>query len=124
LVNFCCKASQPVSALIGLSAFAVTALMLSLHFIGEAVRDAFDPRRRSVSVSSRSSTCEPRSPRQSGEPRTVVARVSPAKRANAPAGESGQQDRHRSAIVRLLQPAASYPSSEIFFRGRDVLKCP
>ena len=37
---------EPVAPWIGLSAFAVTALMLSLLiFIGEAVRDAFDPRK-------------------------------------------------------------------------------
>ena len=64
---------------------------------------------------------------QSGERRTVVDRVSfrlEKGRALALVGESGSgKTVTAQAIVRLLpQPAASYPSGEIFFRGRDVLK--
>ena len=64
---------------------------------------------------------------QSGERRTVVDRVSfrlEKGRALALVGKSGSgKTVTAQAIVRLLpQPAASYPSGEIFFRGRDVLK--
>ena len=64
---------------------------------------------------------------QSGERRTVVDRVSfrlEKGRTLALVGESGSgKTVTAQAIVRLLpQPAASYPSGEIFFRGRDVLK--
>jgi microcin C transport system ATP-binding protein len=64
---------------------------------------------------------------QSGERRTVVDRVSfrlEKGRTLALVGESGSgKTVTAQAIVRLLpQPAASYPSGEIFFRGRDVLE--
>src|SRR5580692_11770087 len=64
---------------------------------------------------------------QSGERRTVVDRVSfqlNKGRALALVGESGSgKTVTAQATVRLLpQPAASYPSGEIFFRGRDVLE--
>src|SRR6202020_1902696 len=64
---------------------------------------------------------------QSGERRTVVDRVSfqlAKGRALALVGESGSgKTVTAQAIVRLLpEPAASYPSGEIFFRGREVLK--
>ena len=64
---------------------------------------------------------------QRGERRTVVERVSfrlTKGRAMALVGESGSgKTVTAQAIVRLLpQPAASYPTGEIFFRGRDVLK--
>src|SRR5580704_6180897 len=64
---------------------------------------------------------------QSGERRTVVDRVSfrlEKGRTLALVGESGSgKTVTAQAIVRLLpQPAASYPSGEIFFRGRDVLR--
>ena len=64
---------------------------------------------------------------QSGERRTVVDRVSfrlEKGRTLALVGESGSgKTVTAQAIVRLLpQPAASYPTGEIFFRGRDVLK--
>ena len=59
--------------------------------------------------------------------RTVVDRVSfrlNEGRALALVGESGSgKTVTAQALVRLLpQPAASYPTGEIFFRGRDVLK--
>src|SRR6202034_2407386 len=64
---------------------------------------------------------------QSGERRTVVDRFSfqlNKGRALALVGESGSgKTVTAQAIVRLWpQPTASYPSGEIFFRGRDVLK--
>jgi microcin C transport system ATP-binding protein len=64
---------------------------------------------------------------QGGERRTVVDRVSfrlEKGRALALVGESGSgKTVTAQAVVRLLpQPAASYPTGEIFFRGRDVLK--
>ena len=64
---------------------------------------------------------------QGGERKTVVDRVSfrlEKGRALALVGESGSgKTVTAQAIVRLLpQPAASYPTGEIFFRGRDVLK--
>ena len=64
---------------------------------------------------------------QGGEYKTVVDRVSfrlDEGRALALVGESGSgKTVTAQAIVRLLpQPAASYPTGEIFFRGRDVLK--
>ncbi len=64
---------------------------------------------------------------QSGERRTVVDRISfqlEKGRTLALVGESGSgKTVTAQAIVRLLpQPAASYPSGEILFRGRDVLK--
>ena len=64
---------------------------------------------------------------QGGGRRTVVDRVSfrlEEGRALALVGKSGSgKTVTAQAIVRLLpQPAASYPSGEIFFRGRDVIK--
>src|SRR5208282_1831832 len=64
---------------------------------------------------------------QGDERRTVVDRVSfrlEKGRALALVGESGSgKTVTAQAIVRLLpQPAASYPTGEILFRGRDVLK--
>ena len=64
---------------------------------------------------------------QGGERRTVVDRVSfrlEKGRALALVGESGSgKTVTAQAVVRLLpQPAASYPTGEILFRGRDVLK--
>jgi microcin C transport system ATP-binding protein len=64
---------------------------------------------------------------QGSERRTVVDRVSfrlDKGRALALVGESGSgKTVTAQAIVRLLpQPAASYPTGEILFRGRDVLK--
>jgi microcin C transport system ATP-binding protein len=64
---------------------------------------------------------------QGGIRKTVVDRVSfrlEKGRALALVGESGSgKTVTAQAIVRLLpQPAASYPTGEIFFRGRDVLK--
>ena len=64
---------------------------------------------------------------QGSERRTVVDRVSfrlEKGRALALVGESGSgKTVTAQAIVRLLpQPAASYPTGEILFRGRDVLK--
>ena len=64
---------------------------------------------------------------QAGERKTVVDRVSfrlEKGRALALVGESGSgKTVTAQAIVRLLpQPAASYPTGEIFFRGSDVLK--
>ena len=64
---------------------------------------------------------------QGGEGKVVVDRVSfrlEKGRALALVGESGSgKTVTAQAIVRLLpQPAASYPTGEIFFRGRDVLK--
>ncbi len=63
---------------------------------------------------------------QGGERKVVVDRVSfrlEKGRALALVGESGSgKTVTAQAIVRLLpQPAASYPTGEIFFRGRDVL---
>ena len=116
---------------IGLSAFAVIALMLSLLiFIGEAVRDAFDPRKTFL-VSDAAPLVEVRDLSiafaQGGERKIVVDRVSfklEKGRALALVGESGSgKTVTAQAIVRLLpQPAASYPTGEILFRGRDVLK--
>ena len=59
--------------------------------------------------------------------KTVVDRVSfrlEKGKALALVGESGSgKSVTAQALVRLLpQPAASYPSGEILFRGRDVLK--
>jgi microcin C transport system ATP-binding protein len=64
---------------------------------------------------------------QGGERKTVVDSVSfrlRQARALALVGESGSgKTVTAQAIVRLLpEPAASYPSGEIFFRGQDVLK--
>jgi microcin C transport system ATP-binding protein len=64
---------------------------------------------------------------QGAERKTVVDRVSfrlEKGRALALVGESGSgKTVTAQAIVRLLpQPAASYPTGEILFRGRDVLK--
>ena len=64
---------------------------------------------------------------QGGERKVVVDRVSftlEKGRALALVGESGSgKTVTAQAIVRLLpQPAASYPTGEILFRGRDVLK--
>jgi microcin C transport system ATP-binding protein len=64
---------------------------------------------------------------QGGARRIVVDRVSfrlEKGRALALVGESGSgKTVTAQAIVRLLpQPAASYPSGEVLFRGRDVLK--
>ena len=64
---------------------------------------------------------------QGGERRIVVDRVSfrlEKGRALALVGESGSgKTVTAQAIVRLLpQPAASYPTGEVLFRGRDVLK--
>ena len=64
---------------------------------------------------------------QGGERKTVVDRVSfrlEKGKALALVGESGSgKSVTAQAIVRLLpQPAASYPTGEILFRGRDVLK--
>ena len=64
---------------------------------------------------------------QGDQRKTVVERVSfrvEKGRAMALVGESGSgKTVTAQAIVRLLpQPAASYPTGEIFFRGRDVLK--
>ena len=64
---------------------------------------------------------------QGGERKTVVDRISfrlEKGRALALVGESGSgKTVTAQAIVRLLpQPAASYPTGEILFRGHDVLK--
>jgi microcin C transport system ATP-binding protein len=64
---------------------------------------------------------------QGGERKVVVDRVSfrlEKGRALALVGESGSgKTVTAQAVVRLLpQPAASYPTGEILFRGRDVLK--
>jgi len=64
---------------------------------------------------------------QGGERKTVVDRVSfrlEKGKALALVGESGSgKSVTAQAIVRLLpQPAASYPTGEILFRGRDVLR--
>ncbi len=64
---------------------------------------------------------------QGGERKVVVDRASfrlEKGRALALVGESGSgKTVTAQAIVRLLpQPAASYPTGEILFRGRDVLK--
>ena len=64
---------------------------------------------------------------QGGVRRTVVDRVSfrlNGGRALALVGESGSgKTVTAQALVRLLpQPAASYPTGEVLFRGRDVLK--
>ncbi len=64
---------------------------------------------------------------QGQERRTVVDRVSfrlEKGRALALVGESGSgKTVTAQAIVRLLpQPAATYPSGEVLFRGKDVLK--
>jgi len=64
---------------------------------------------------------------QGGERKTVVDRVSfrlMKGKALALVGESGSgKTVTAQALVRLLpQPAASYPTGEILFRGRDVLK--
>ncbi len=64
---------------------------------------------------------------QGGERNTVVDRVSfrlEKGKALALVGESGSgKSVTAQALVRLLpQPAASYPTGEILFRGRDVLK--
>ena len=64
---------------------------------------------------------------QGGERRTVVDRVSfrlEKGKALALVGESGSgKTVTAQAIVRLLpQPAASYPTGEILFRGHDVLR--
>ena len=64
---------------------------------------------------------------QGGERKTVVDRVSfrlEKGKALALVGESGSgKSVTAQALVRLLpQPAASYPTGEILFRGRDVLK--
>ena len=64
---------------------------------------------------------------QGGERRIVVDRVSfrlEKGRALALVGESGSgKTVTAQAIVRLLpQPAASYPTGEVLFRGRDALK--
>ena len=64
---------------------------------------------------------------QGGERKTVVDRVSfrlEKGKALALVGESGSgKSVTAQALVRLLpQPAASYPSGEILFRGRDVLR--
>jgi len=64
---------------------------------------------------------------QGQERKTVVDRVSfrlEKGRALALVGESGSgKTVTAQAIVRLLpQPAASYPSGEVLFRGKDVLK--
>ena len=66
---------------------------------------------------------------QGDQRRTVVDRVSfrlEKGKALALVGESGSgKTVTAQAIVRLLpQPAASYPTGEILFRGRDVLKMP
>jgi len=66
---------------------------------------------------------------QGGERKTVVDRVSfrlDKGKALALVGESGSgKTVTAQAIVRLLhEPAASYPTGEILFRGRDVLKMP
>jgi microcin C transport system ATP-binding protein len=66
---------------------------------------------------------------QGGERKVVVDRVSftlEKGRALALVGESGSgKTVTAQAIVRLLpRPAASYPTGEILFRGRDVLKMP
>ena len=63
---------------------------------------------------------------QGGERKTVVDRVSfrlEKGKALALVGESGSgKSVTAQALVRLLpQPAASYPTGEILFRGRDVL---
>ena len=64
---------------------------------------------------------------QGGERKTVVDRISfrlEKGKALALVGESGSgKTVTAQALVRLLpQPAASYPTGEILFRGRDVLK--
>jgi len=64
---------------------------------------------------------------QGGERKTVVDRVSfrlEKGKALALVGESGSgKSVTAQALVRLLpQPAASYPTGEILFRGHDVLK--
>ena len=64
---------------------------------------------------------------QGGERKVVVDRVSfrlEKGRALALVGESGSgKTVTAQAVVQLLpRPAASYPTGEIFFRGRDVLK--
>ena len=64
---------------------------------------------------------------QGGERRTVVDRVSFRLRRAGRWRWSANPARARPSpprrIVRLLpQPAASYPTGEILFRGRDVLK--
>ena len=117
---------------LGLSAFAVDradAVAPDLHRRGGArrLRSAERPsrerrpRRCSTSAISRSPS------RKAGERKTVVDRVSfrlEKGRALALVGELGSgKSVTAQSIVRLLpHPAASYPSGEILFDGRDVLK--
>ena len=116
---------------LGLTGFFVIALMLSLLvFIGEAVRDAFDPqkdvlRERTARPSSTSRPFGRVSRRRRAQ--TVVDRVSfrlEKGRALALVGKSGSGKTVTAlAIVRLLpQPAASYPTRRGLFRGEDLLK--
>ena len=116
---------------IGLSAFAVVALMLSLLiFIGEAVRDAFDPQKDLlVSEARRCSTCAiSRSPSRkaaSAGPSSTASR-SGSRRAgrwrwSANPARASRSPRSRSCGCcpsrrRAIRPARSC------FAGRDVLK--
>ncbi|KAF1857962.1 hypothetical protein Lal_00010473, partial [Lupinus albus] len=94
---------------LGLTAFFTMSIMLSLLiFVGEAVRDAFDPRKTfRIAVDHVSFDLMP------GE---VVALV----------GESGSgKSVTANSILKLLPyPAASHPSGKILFDGKDMLALP
>ena len=141
---------QSAAPWLGLSAFAIVALMLSLLiFIGEAVRDAFDPRKTFLMTDARRADDEsaPRGPaapatsrrcstcaisrslsRRAASRRACRSRVLQARKGRTLAlvGELGSGKSVTAlSMVRLLPyPAASHPSGEILFKGEDVLKMP
>ena len=134
---------------LGLTGFLVISLMLSLLiFVGEAVRDAFDPRKTFVGMARRSPSdrrrvsygIRRRRSRATRSSRSAISR-SPSARATAWSRGARHLLRHRQGRdggagrrVRLGQvgdgavdPAAAalpgriHPAGEILFKGNDLL---
>jgi ABC-type microcin C transport system duplicated ATPase subunit YejF len=113
---------------LGIAAFLSVAVLLTLLiFIGEAVRDAFDPVRRCnmthplLAIDNLSIAF-----RQQGETQTVVHNLSlevAVGETLALVGESGSgKSISALSVLRLLPtPPASYPSGDIRFHGQSLL---
>ncbi|MGW8173642.1 MAG: ABC transporter permease subunit [Stutzerimonas stutzeri] len=116
---------------LGLTAFIMMAIMLSLLiFIGEAVRDAFDPRKtfrmsaRPFSPSATSRSPSARAAQDERWPSTTSPSTSRKGETLALVGESGSG----KSVIGPVDPASSCPirrpatpRAEIMFDGQDLL---
>ena len=122
---------------LGLAGFFTVAIMLSLLiFIGEAVRDAFDPQKdvRVIAMDATQNLSSPSaiSPSPSARAGARCSR-STASRSTSRKGETvalvGESGSGKSvtalSILKLLPyPAARHPSGTIIFKGQELLQLP